>query len=132
ASSAAPPAPASTQPAPSSPQPQFVLTPPAHLPKFSDVGGMDKLKQELSNTVGLLLQHADEAEAYRITWNGLLLQGPPGVGKSFIARAIAGEFGLSFLPVVTADLPDAASVEAVFGFAAGHLPCLLFFDELDA
>jgi transitional endoplasmic reticulum ATPase len=120
------------QPVPSSDQPHFVITAPEHLPKFSDVGGMDKLKQELQDTVGLLLKHADEAEAYRITWNGLLLQGPPGVGKSFMARAMAGEFGLNFLPIQTSDLSTGAVVNIAFSFATAHLPCLLFFDELDA
>jgi transitional endoplasmic reticulum ATPase len=99
---------------------------------------MDALKQELRDTVGLLLAHPDTAEQFHITWNGLLFHGPPGAGKSFFVRALAGELGLNLVPVNTADLvtdvvgDGPALVEEAFRFAAAHLPALLFFDELDA
>jgi transitional endoplasmic reticulum ATPase len=111
---------------------------PKNLPTFVDVGGMDALKQEMRDTVGLVLAHADKAEEYRINWNGLLLHGPPGVGKSFFARALAGELGLNLVLLSTADLvtPMAGDgpgrVVAAFDTALAHLPCVLFFDELDA
>src|SRR5947208_13495295 len=65
--------------------------PPSHLPTFAVVAGLDDLKTEIEHTVGLLMAHTKEAAAYRIEWNGLLFHGPPGVGKSFLARAVAGE-----------------------------------------
>ncbi|HET7720630.1 MAG TPA: AAA family ATPase, partial [Acidimicrobiales bacterium] len=87
---------AQTQP-PASPDepPAFGVEGPADLPTFADVGGMHALKTELKDTFGLMLAFAGEARSYRLRWNGLLLHGPPGVGKSFIARATAGEFGLN-------------------------------------
>jgi transitional endoplasmic reticulum ATPase len=114
------------------------LVQPERLPTFESVGGMDELKQELRDTVGLVLTHAEEATEYGINWNGLLFHGPPGVGKTFFAKALAGEFKLNFIPVATSDLvteytgEGPGRVEAAFRFAREHLPCLLFFDEFDA
>jgi transitional endoplasmic reticulum ATPase len=108
------------------------------LPRFDEVGGNDELKEEMHATVGLLLQHAEEADDYGISWNGLLFHGPPGTGKSFFARAIAGELGMSYIDVDTVDLVTSAvgggpeRVEAAFELAEQHLPCVLFFDEIDA
>ena len=115
---------------------RFELIRPDRLPTFADVGGLDDLKAQMVDTVGLLVRHPAEARRYRITWNGLLLHGPPGVGKSLFARAIAGELGLNLVPISTSDLAGgragAARVEAAFTFAAAHLPCMLLFDEFDA
>jgi transitional endoplasmic reticulum ATPase len=109
-----------------------------HLPTFADVGGMTPLKQLLEDTFGLLLAFGEQAERYRITFNGILLHGPPGVGKTFVAQATAGEFGLNFVRVVTGDLiskwlgESAKNVAAAFRFAAANVPCVLFFDEFDS
>jgi len=111
---------------------------PGDLPSFADVGGMEPLKRELKDTLGLVLAFAGEAESYRITWNGLLLHGRPGVGKTFVAKAMAGELGLNFVHVTTGDLvssfrgESARNVEAMFRHAIAHVPCVLFFDEFDS
>ncbi len=111
---------------------------PGSLPTFRDVGGMDDLKRELRDTVGLLLAYSDKADAYKITWNGILLHGSPGVGKTFIAQAMAGEFGMNLVRVNVGDLgsafrgESARNVDAVFGIAAQNLPAVLFFDEFDS
>jgi transitional endoplasmic reticulum ATPase len=108
------------------------------LDDFSDVGGMDSLKQEVRETVGLVLEHPDDAERYGIEWNGILLHGPPGVGKTFFARAIAGEYDLNLMHVSTGDLiggiqgQSAQNIDKAFQTAAQNLPCLLFFDEFDS
>jgi transitional endoplasmic reticulum ATPase len=117
---------------------EFEVEPPEDLTTFDDVGGMDELKQEVRDTVGLTLEHPDDAERYGIDWNGILLHGPPGVGKTFFARAIAGEYGMSLMHVSTGDLVaslvggSARNIEKAFETALQHLPCLLFFDEFDS
>ena len=106
--------------------------------RFADVGGMEKLKQEIRDTVGLMLEHPDDAERYGIDWNGILLHGPPGVGKTFIAKAIAGEYGMSLIHVSTGDLvgaqqgQSAKNIAKAFETAERNQPCLLFFDEFDS
>ena len=116
----------------------FEVQHPDELTTFDDVGGMEALKQEIRDTIGLVLQHPDDAARYGIEWNGILLHGPPGVGKTYVAEAIAGEFELNFIHVSTGDLvgslvgQSAQNIEKAFETAVGHLPCLLFFDEFDS
>ncbi len=111
---------------------------PEDLPTFADVGGMDELKRSLTDTVGLVLAHRDRARDYQISFNGLLLHGPPGSGKSHLARAIAGEFRMSLLHVSTGDLVEgvagasASNVTEVFDAARTARPCVLFLDEFDS
>ena len=117
---------------------EFEVESPEELSTFENVGGMEQLKQEVRDTVGLMLEHPDDAERYGIDWNGILLHGPPGVGKTFFARAIAGEYGMSLMHVSTGDLVaslvggSARNIEKAFETALQNLPCLLFFDEFDS
>ena len=117
---------------------EFTVQHPDELTTFADVGGMDELKQELRDSVGLMLEHPDDAERYGIEWNGILLHGPPGVGKTFVARAIAGQYGMNLIHVSTGDLVaslvggSARNIDKAFQTAAQNLPCLLFFDEFDS
>ena len=116
----------------------FEVIPPDELIDFQNVGGMERLKQEVRETVGLMLQHPEHAERYGIEWNGILLHGPPGVGKTYFAEAIAGEFELNFIHVSTGDLTSSLvggsqhNIQKAFDTALGNLPCLLFFDEFDS
>jgi transitional endoplasmic reticulum ATPase len=116
----------------------FEVEPPDELITFDDVGGMEALKDEVRNTIGLLLEHPERAEEYGIEWNGILLHGSPGVGKTFVARAIAGEYRLSLIHVSTGDLiagivgQSARNIDKAFETALDNLPCLLFFDEFDS
>jgi transitional endoplasmic reticulum ATPase len=116
----------------------FEVQPANELVTFAEVGGMERLKQEIRDTVGLMLRHPEDAERYGIEWNGVLLHGPPGVGKTYFAQAIAGEYGLNFIHVSTGDLVSslvggsAQNVDKAFQKALDNLPCLLFFDEFDS
>ena len=117
---------------------EFAVQRPDALPTFADVGGMEPVKQETRDTVGLLLEHPDKADRYGIDWNGILLHGAPGVGKTFFAKAIAGEYRLNFIHVSTGDLvagiqgQSAKNIDKAFQTALDNLPCVLFFDEFDS
>ncbi|HZS22093.1 MAG TPA: AAA family ATPase, partial [Pseudonocardiaceae bacterium] len=108
------------------------------LPTFAQVGGMEPLKTELRNSVGNALAFGSEAEKYGIEFNGVLLHGPAGTGKTYIAKATAGEFGTSFIHLTTADIvskyvgDSARNIEHAFTTALANLPCVLFFDEFDS
>ena len=109
-----------------------VVVPPQRSPSFADVGGMDDLKQEAKSTIGLMLAFPDRVEQYRIDWNGLLLHGASGVGKTHFARALAGEFALGLVEVTPATIgTDPRTLATAFAAAAEAVPCVLFIDELE-
>lgn len=116
----------------------FRVVPPDQLPTFANVGGMAKVKQKITEAVGTVLAYGPEANAYGLRFNGLLLYGQPGTGKTFIAKATAGEYGMNFIHVSTGDLvskyvgESAQNIDGAFQVAAAHVPCLLFFDEFDS
>jgi transitional endoplasmic reticulum ATPase len=99
---------------------------------------MEKLKTQIRRIVDTIHLHRDRARHYGIVRNGVLLHGPPGCGKTFFVRAVAGEYGLRLLRVPLGSVvskhvgaaPEA--VERVFSEARASTPCLLFFDEFDA
>jgi len=105
---------------------------------FDDVAGVDEAKQELMETV----QFLREPEAYgrlgaRMP-RGVLLVGPPGCGKTLLARAVAGEAGVTFFSVSGSEFVEmfvgvgAARVRDLFEQARKSAPCIIFVDELDA
>ena len=126
------------KPAPATEADALVVVPPDRLPTFAAVGGMEAVKADVRNTLGLVLTDPEGAKTYRIRWNGVLLHGEPGTGKSLFAQSIAGEFGCNLIAIDTGDLVTRAvgdgprRVERAFETAQNHLPCVLLFDELDA
>jgi transitional endoplasmic reticulum ATPase len=106
---------------------------------FGDVGGMGDLKETLEHKVVRPLEDPEAFEEYGIgVVNGVLLHGPPGCGKTYIAEALAGEVGHNFVEVSPADLTSkymgepADKVADLFAIAKANQPCLLFVDEVDA
>jgi transitional endoplasmic reticulum ATPase len=116
----------------------FRVDGPDGLPTFARVGGMEDLKRQLRGSVGLLLQHRDAAEQMGVSHNGILLHGPPGTGKTMIARATAGEYGIRYLALSGGEVSGAHMGESeerirdAFAAAAASAPCVLFFDEFDS
>ena len=107
--------------------------------KLDDVGGLDQVKHRLRTTFLNPMQNPELRKAYgQQLRGGLLLYGPPGCGKTFIARAIAGELGASFFAVGLSDIMDMwlgsseQKLHEVFELARRNTPCVLFFDEVDA
>ena len=107
--------------------------------KFADVGGMDGVKEEIRMKIILPLQQPDLFKAYgKKAGGGILLYGPPGCGKTFLARATAGEVQAGFLAIGINDVLDMwigqseKNLHAIFEQARAHRPCVLFFDEVDA
>ncbi len=106
---------------------------------FADVGGMDAVKDEVRMKIILPLQQPDLFKAYgKKIGGGILLYGPPGCGKTFLARATAGEVSAGFLAVGISDVLDMwigqseKNLHGIFEQARAHKPCVLFFDEVDA
>jgi SpoVK/Ycf46/Vps4 family AAA+-type ATPase len=107
--------------------------------RLADVGGMTEIKARLEAAVLAPLRNPELGRLYRKSIRGgLLLYGPPGCGKTYIARAVAGELGARFLPVSLADVLDMyigsseRNVQALFEQARAEAPCVIFLDEVDA
>ncbi|MGB0597998.1 MAG: AAA family ATPase [Rubripirellula sp.] len=106
---------------------------------FESVGGMDSVKDEIRIKIIYPLQHQDMYAAYgKKIGGGILLYGPPGCGKTHLARATAGEVNAGFLSIGINDVLDMwignseKNLHALFQQARSSTPCVLFFDEVDA
>ena len=106
---------------------------------FADVGGMDSLKEEIRLKIIYPLTHADMFKAYgKGAGGGILMYGPPGCGKTHLARATAGEVKAGFIAVGIHDVLDMwignseRNLHQLFEQARRNTPCVLFFDEVDA
>jgi len=106
---------------------------------LADVAGMTEVKQRLEAAFLAPMRHPDLRRLYgKSLRGGLLLYGPPGCGKTFIARAVAGELGARFIAVSFADIIDMfvgqseRNIHELFEIARRNAPCVLFLDEVDA
>ena len=106
--------------------------------RFNDVAGADEAKEELQEVVDYLEKPQIYLEVGGQMPKGVLLVGPPGCGKTLIARAVAGEAGVPFFSMSGSDFVEmfvgmgAARVRDLFEQARDKAPCIIFIDELDA
>ena len=107
--------------------------------KLADVAGMNQVKDRLEAAFLAPMRNPELRKLYgKNLRGGLLLYGPPGCGKTFIARAVAGELGARFMAVSFADIIDMfvgqseRNIHELFEVARRNAPCVLFLDEVDA
>ncbi len=107
--------------------------------RFEDVGGMDDVKKEIDLKIIQPLKHPELYKAYgKKVGGGILLYGPPGCGKTYLAKATAGQVNAQFITVSLNDILDMyignseRNLHQVFEMARANTPCVLFFDEIDA
>src|SRR5439155_12150370 len=103
---------------------------------FCDVGGMDNVKSQIRRLVETRL-NPESYRKYGVVQNGILLYGPKGTGKTFLAEATAGEFDLNYCGLSSTSTLEmwiggtGANLRNAFVCAASCRPVLLFIDELD-
>ena len=121
------------------PRVSAVVDQPSEQVAFSDVGGLEEVKKAIHRTIVLPFQRPDLYERYgRRAGGGVMLYGPPGCGKTLLARATAGECGVPFLNLRIEDVLDPMygvserRLHDAFTEARAIAPCVLFIDELDA
>ena len=105
---------------------------------FADVAGVDEAKKELEEVVDFLKNPAKYKKIGARTPKGVLLFGPAGVGKTLLAKAVAGEAGVSFFSMAGSEFMEmlvgigASRVRDLFAQAKAAAPAIIFIDEIDA
>lgn len=105
---------------------------------FADVAGLDEEKAELEEIVDFLRSPKKYIQLGARIPKGVLLVGPPGTGKTYIAKAVAGEAGVPFFSISGSDFVEmfvgvgASRVRDLFADAKKNSPCIVFIDEIDA
>ena len=106
---------------------------------WEDIGGLESVKRELQEVVQYPVEHPEKFEKFGMSPSkGVLFYGPPGCGKTLLAKAIASECQANFISVKGPELltmwfgESEANVREIFDKARQSAPCVLFFDELDS
>jgi len=107
--------------------------------KWDDIGGLEPTKRDLQEMILYPIDHPEKFEKFGMTPSrGVLFYGPPGCGKTMLAKAVASECSANFISIKGPELltmwfgESEANVREVFDKARSAAPCVLFFDELDS
>lgn len=106
--------------------------------RLDDVKGIDEIKEEIQNLIKMIKNPRKYKSKGAKLHKGVLLFGDPGVGKTLLARAIAGESGVSFIYCTGSTFDEifvgvgAKRVRQLFQSAREHTPCIIFIDEIDS
>jgi len=116
-----------------------LVAPPREKVTFAEVGGLEDVKEQIRRRIVLPFQKPSLFQRFKKrVGGGILLYGPPGCGKTLLARATAGECGATFYAVAISDVLDMyigeseRKLHALFEEARRHAPAVLFFDEIEA
>lgn len=116
-----------------------ILKPEPEVIKFSDVGGLEDIKKQIRKKIIMPFQKPSLFQKFKKkVGGGILLYGPPGCGKTLLARATAGECNARFFNVAISDILDMyigeseSKLHAVFEKARAEKPAVIFFDEVEA
>ncbi|MHA1747003.1 MAG: ATP-binding protein [Promethearchaeota archaeon] len=125
-------------PQPSTP-PGRLFLPEDHQITFQDIGGLKDIKEQISKEFLIFMQQPEKVAEYHLDlMQGILLEGPPGCGKTMLASAIAHEAKLPMLVVGTNEIVDSyigdssKNIAKIFSYCRSHAPIILFMDEIEA